>query len=1112
MYFPRILLHASLPLLATCSVTAFAQLSPDETAAIKAAVPRAASAEPRQQRRLLVLNRSEGYKHSAIPRAAAAIELMGQTTGAFEAVQTEELSALSADHLQQFDAVCFNNTTQLSIEDPALRVSLLQFVASGKGIVGIHAATDNFPTWPEGRELFGGYFDGHPWTGDGTWAVMVTDRGHPLTAAFGGSDFVIKDEIYRIRQIDLRKNCRVLLALDLRNEANLKAAGVLPSDRDLPISWVRTYGRGRLFYSSLGHNHEVYTNPAVLRHYLDGIQFALGDLPGPTDPVPFDPMSVFDPQRLEQILGHAAAYRQGDSREALLELDAFIRSVDDIPEPRATLEHRLGAFVAGTATLDGKRFVCARLGQLGGSASIPLLAGMLGDSLLGGHALVALGSIEGAGADSALLQALGRLPTAGKVGVISVLGDRRVEAAVQELEALAAGPESVVAVAAISALGRVGTPGSLAALERVAVRAQTRAALMDAKLAAADRLTGSGSVAPAMSVYRELNAEGTGEPVRAAALRGVVLGDPAAACAALTEALASKDPTYRSAAAGLLGRLGDDACLRSLARSLPRYGQDVQVQLLAAFRGSADPEVRNAVFSAMKSQRPSIRTAAMRSAGASESADAVRPLVLRAAAATGAEKKEARTILKDLHAPGADDTLLAMLHVTTGSRKAEVVRALGERNVSAGLPAVLKSARERDPDIRTEAIRSLRALAGPEQVPDLVDLLVHSGDDDERKELSTALAAAARRHPDRSVQDSTVVTAYRRTDGTDARAALLAACGAIGAPASLPVLRQALRDRDPEIRLAAVRALAGWPSGEPFPDLWEVAGGTGPFKEKTLALRGAVRLLGLDTTRAAGEKARLFTTAMAMAPNDGERKSILGAVGESRSVAGLEVAAACLPDTTLRTEAEAAVLNIVDSLAEADRRAAVEGLRRIRTTSSVETNRTRADELVRRIQMYDDHITSWTYAGPYRKRWVRLLEVPFGPEVSEPDTSAWTAFRAGTDQEKPWALEVDRNIDGKDNLAYLRTWVWSPDTKSGRLEVGSDGGMKVWLNDSLVHTANVVRVLRPAADTVTVALQSGWNRLTLKLDQGDDRWRACARFRNLEGERLEGIRVSSTRE
>ncbi len=490
-------------MLATCSLTAFAQLAPEEIAAIRAAVPRAATVEPRRPRLVLVFNRSEGFQHSAIPRAAAALEMIGKTTGAFETVQSDDLSALSAENLKRFDAVCFNNTTQLKVEDPAIRASLLEFISSGKGIIGIHAATDNFPTWPEGQELFGGFFDGHPWTGDGTWAVRITDPDHPVTAAFEKKDFLINDELYRIHQVNLRKNCRVLLAIDMKNERNRRAPGVRPTDRDLPISWVRTYGKGRLFYSSLGHNDAIYANPAVLRHYLDGIQFALGDLAAPTEPIPFDPMSIFDQERFDEILRHVATYRQGESREALAELDAYVRSVDDTPEPRASIERRFDDFLKGEATPAGKQFICMKLGQMGGNASVPLLSGMLADTTMAEYALLALGAIPGTAADSALLQALPRTKGQRKIGIISVLGDRRVEAGVHDLEMLAADPDGLVSAAAVSSLGRIGTVASLESLERLSMSMKGRADVLDATLMAADRLRLSGPQRPCAGGVQE---------------------------------------------------------------------------------------------------------------------------------------------------------------------------------------------------------------------------------------------------------------------------------------------------------------------------------------------------------------------------------------------------------------------------------------------------------------------------------------------------------------------------------------------------------------------------------------------------------------------------------
>ena len=138
------------------------------------------------------------------------------------------------------------STTRLNsnLRIPEFGESLLEFVSGGKGIIGIHAATDNFPRGLKDRDCLAVCFDAHPWTADGTWAVKIEDPRHPLNASFQGKDFLLKDEIYRIRQINLRKNARILLGLDMKAERNRKVKGVRSTDRDIPISWVKSYGKG----------------------------------------------------------------------------------------------------------------------------------------------------------------------------------------------------------------------------------------------------------------------------------------------------------------------------------------------------------------------------------------------------------------------------------------------------------------------------------------------------------------------------------------------------------------------------------------------------------------------------------------------------------------------------------------------------------------------------------------------------------------------------------------------------------------------------------------------------------------------------------------------------
>jgi len=260
--------------------------SQEEIVKMEKAMPNKPIVEPNKPRKLLVFNLCQGYRHSSIPYWDKALQIMAQKTGAFSVVISSDMDVFKAENLKEFDAVCFNNTTALPFspeKTPDLCKSLMDFVKGGKGIIGIHAATDNFNQWPEAQEMMGGKFSGHPWTASGTWAIKIDEPNHPLMVPFAGKGFKINDEIYRTEPpLYSRSKQLVLMSLDMSDEVTCKQAEK-PTDTDTGISWIKTLGNGRLFYCSLGHNHDVTWNPAVLEHYLRGIQFAMGDFK--VDPV-----------------------------------------------------------------------------------------------------------------------------------------------------------------------------------------------------------------------------------------------------------------------------------------------------------------------------------------------------------------------------------------------------------------------------------------------------------------------------------------------------------------------------------------------------------------------------------------------------------------------------------------------------------------------------------------------------------------------------------------------------------------------------------------------------------------------------------------------------------
>lgn len=270
---------------------------------IIAAVPQEA-AKPAQPRKVLVFSVTRGFRHASIPWGQAALEEMGRRTGAYEAVVSDDLDNFEAENLAKFDAVVFNNTTQEVFlpppdqlkempederkaaydRDDRLKRALLAWIRDGGALVGIHAATDTFYKWPEFGAIMGGYFDGHPWNANHRVVLRVEDPAHPLNAPFAGTEtFDLVEEIYQFRQPYEAGRQQVLLRLD-KDTDQFGIKGVKREDKDYPVAWLRTHGKGRIFYSALGHNTHIYEDARILAHYLAGLQWAMGDLEAPQPP------------------------------------------------------------------------------------------------------------------------------------------------------------------------------------------------------------------------------------------------------------------------------------------------------------------------------------------------------------------------------------------------------------------------------------------------------------------------------------------------------------------------------------------------------------------------------------------------------------------------------------------------------------------------------------------------------------------------------------------------------------------------------------------------------------------------------------------------------------
>ncbi len=239
-------------------------------------LPAQTAAPPRKK--LLVIGEEKGFRHEAISHAMATIERLGRESGLWDTTIRTDTEALTkkklefnAKNLNDFDAVLFYTGGTLEMDDQQ-KADFLSFVHDdGKGFIGIHSATITLTNWPEYGEMIGGYFDEHPW---GTFQapIIVEDPEFPGMPQWPRS-IVIKDEIYQLKNYS-RDNRRVLMRLDASKlEMNPR---VHRTDNDFAVTWAKMYGKGRVYYTTLGHVSENWDDPRFQTMITEALKWAFG--------------------------------------------------------------------------------------------------------------------------------------------------------------------------------------------------------------------------------------------------------------------------------------------------------------------------------------------------------------------------------------------------------------------------------------------------------------------------------------------------------------------------------------------------------------------------------------------------------------------------------------------------------------------------------------------------------------------------------------------------------------------------------------------------------------------------------------------------------------------
>jgi hypothetical protein len=249
-----------------------------------AAGPTTRPGTPAAPAKLVLLTQSKGFVHDVVKRKGGAPSVVERTfskladeSKLFEVEWTDDASTLTADRIASARVLVLYTTGDVPLDVKALDA----WVTAGGTLVGVHCATDTLKQTPAYTTLIGGVFDGHPWTADKTVTIKTDEPPellHPAAKPFAPAA-TFREEIYQFKDVDFDR-VRVLMSLDMHKTKEPKRP------LHVPVAWCKGHGKGKVFYTSLGHRQDVWENPAFQQHLIGAIRWGLTLEKGDATPNP----------------------------------------------------------------------------------------------------------------------------------------------------------------------------------------------------------------------------------------------------------------------------------------------------------------------------------------------------------------------------------------------------------------------------------------------------------------------------------------------------------------------------------------------------------------------------------------------------------------------------------------------------------------------------------------------------------------------------------------------------------------------------------------------------------------------------------------------------------
>jgi HEAT repeat protein len=665
---------------------------------------------------------------------------------------------------------------------------------------------------------------------------------------------------------------------------------------------------------------------------------------------------------IETAIRQLQDYSQIQGREKLARVEALVQQTYQQPVLRIHLERQMITVLKSESPWDTKQFICEQLWIMGTDESVPTLAGMLTADQTVEMACYALRNHQSPLASQALIDALGNVKGRSLLSIINLLGDRREERSVPALIRIARSPARGATGSAIAALGKIATEPAVLFLRELRLRRNTPQQLMVAQayLQSGQELARRGKSQAALGVYRDLFRVNEATWVRRGALLGMMETGGAEVVPVVMGVLRGNDWKLKTAAIANSHLLQGEAVTKQLIVEFQESTPDIQVLLLEAIVEREKSRVLPFLIEAIRSRSVDVRVAAIRELGTHGDRSSVPVLVRVLTGGAGKEETQvASASLRRIQGTGVEEALLQSMEQASGTVRPELIRIISDRKIPGVVDAILRQASDADGEVAKAALKALGLLAGAEHQADLIRILTDVQHEAVRSEAEMALLAVSRKIEGPQQQTRLLIRSYENTRDIETKCSLIRVLGGLASESAFKRIQQSLESKHPKVKEAALRSLVNWPNSRAVEPLFKVFRNTQKETYRVLALRGLVRVLGYADDLPASAVASRYQEILKQTRRTDEKKLILSGLANVRDVQALKLVLTLGEDSSIREEAEQAVMLIVETLPRlALTKKETEKIRKLVTDS---THRKTLEQILQQMNTFSLEGCAWIW-------------------------------------------------------------------------------------------------------------------------------------------------------